>query len=215
MWTRKRTAVFSLGLALSALSVSPMARSALAGEKTAAPLASTGNEAPGYSKEITSQKKVLDGKSYHVGSVKIHSAPDEVWSILTDYDRAIAVFSNVRDIKLLESKGNVKKVRFEVASLGGLWKFNYVLALTESEPHRIKWHRHSGAFKENEGYWELLPADGGRATVVNYVKRIDGGMLMPQVLVDRELAKTMPVVLSNLKTEAEKGAIRIAQKPTR
>src|SRR5690606_822276 len=91
MSTRKRTAVFSLALALSVLSVSPLAQSALAAEKTAAPLASTGNEAPGYSKEITSQKKVLDGKSYHVGSVKIHSAPDEVWSILTDYDRAIAV----------------------------------------------------------------------------------------------------------------------------
>ncbi|MBK9144286.1 MAG: SRPBCC family protein [Candidatus Melainabacteria bacterium] len=215
MSTRKRTAVLSLALAVSVISVSLPARSARAAEKTGDPIASTVNEAPGHGKEITSQRKILDGKRYHVGSVKIHSTPDEVWSVLTDYDRAVAVFANVRDIKLLESKGNVKKVRFEVASLGGLWKFNYVLALTEDEPHRIKWHRHSGAFKENEGYWELLPADAGRATVVNYVKRIDGGMLMPQALVDRELARTMPVVLANLKTEAEKGAIRIAQKPAR
>lgn len=211
MSTRKRTAVFSLALAFSIISFTPLAPSALASEKKSATLASSQE----ITSQITSQRKILDGKSYHVGSVKIQSTPDEVWSILTDYDRAIDVFANVKDIKLLESKGNVKKVRFEVASLGGLWKFNYVLALTESEPHQIKWQRHSGAFKENEGYWELLPADGGRATVVNYVKRIDGGMLLPQVLVDRELDKTMPVVLANLKTEAEKGPTRIAQKPAR
>ncbi|MBZ0189062.1 MAG: SRPBCC family protein, partial [Candidatus Obscuribacterales bacterium] len=121
------------------------------------------NAAPG---KIVHSHKFIDGKKYHVTRALINTAPVHVWSLLTDYDRAEEVFTNVKDIQLVSFAGNQKKVKFEVASLGGLWKFNYVLAVTETAPHQIEWRRESGAFKSNEGYWQLEGADSGNSTLV-------------------------------------------------
>ncbi len=87
-----------------------------------------------------------------------------------------------------------------MASLGGLWKFDYVLKVTETKPHRLDWRRESGAFKSNDGFWKLQPIENGAKTLITYAKFIDGGLFLPQMFVDGQLKKTMPEIIQSLRT---------------
>ncbi len=153
----------------------------------------------------------MNGQNYHISRVVVDGTPDHVWSVLTDYDHATSVTPHLKALKILHNNNEKKKIWFSVASLGGIWKFDYVLNIHEIKPkHRIEWQRDSGAFKVNEGYWELKPVDEGRRTLVTYAKHIDGGFMMPKMFVDAQLKKTMPEVLQSLRQTVKRSHIATA-----
>lgn len=157
------------------------------------------------------QQKV-GNKNYQVAQVVINSKPEVVWDALTQYDRADEIYSNLKRLQIINDNGPQKTISFTVASMGGLWKYDYVLNISELKAlKRIEWTRHSGAFKANEGYWQLTPVEGDR-TLVTYAKHIDGGMLLPQVMVNSELRKIMPEVLNNLRSAVMKEQIALSSK---
>jgi len=91
-----------------------------------------------------------------------------------------------------------------------LWSFDYVLAVKENFPHSIEFHRVSGAFKRNEGYWKLLPLDNGRRTELVYAKYVDAGMVVPPQIVAKQVRDSTVSVVENIKKIAENPALRIA-----
>ncbi len=162
--------------------------------------------------QATIAQQKVGNKSYQVAQVVINSKPDVVWDALTQYDRADEIYSNLKRLQIISDNGPQKTISFTVASMGGLWKYDYVLNISELKAlKRIEWTRHSGAFKANEGYWQLTPVDGDR-TLVTYAKHIDGGMLLPQVMVNSELRKIMPEVLNNLRSAVMKEQIALSSK---
>jgi|GEM_PF-1446005 Polyketide cyclase / dehydrase and lipid transport. len=163
---------------------------------------------------IPQQSEVVVGdKLFHVTKAVIDATPDDVWDVLTDYNHILSYHPNVKNFKILSEAGDKKKVWFSVASMCGLWKFEYVLSMHENKPlHRIEWQRDSGAFKVNEGSWVLEPVDDGAKTLVTYSKHMDGGLLMPKMILNNELRKTMPMVLSNLNLAVIKNK-KLAHKP--
>lgn len=138
---------------------------------------------------------------YQVGRLVVHASPAKIQDVLTDYGRTAQMFTNVKQCRVIENHGPTKKISFVAAAPGNLWTFAYVLEVHES-PGYIEWHRVSGAFKRNEGFWKLDALDGGQSTRVTYAKFLDSA-LVPQALVVRELRESMPIILSNLKTNAE------------
>ena len=76
-------------------------------------------------------------------------------------------------------------------------RLDYTLSIKEKAPYQIDWTLIEGSFKHNEGNWRLktLP-DGG--TLVTYKKHVDGGLILPDFLVNRQLKKTMIAALDNL-----------------
>lgn len=153
---------------------------------------------------LETSEEMMNGHKHQVAKLVINASPAAVQSVLTDYDRTTAMFSNVKRCKVVEDNGAEKKVAFVAAAPGNLWTFDYVLSVKES-PNYIEWRRVSGAFKKNEGFWKLEPLDGGRSTKVTYAKFIDGGLL-PQAFVVKELRASMPEVMKNLKASAEQHA---------
>lgn len=144
------------------------------------------------------QQEVVNNRKYQVARIVIPANCDEVWNALTTYDRATEIYSNVKELKMINDNGPNKVIEFNVVSMGGLMKYDYTLDVKEMKAEkRIVWTRHSGAFKVNEGWWQLSPVEGG--TLVTYAKFIDGGLLVPQALVNGELKKIMPDVLTNLR----------------
>lgn len=142
--------------------------------------------------------------TYEVARTIIKATPAQVFDVLTDYSKVDAIFDNLTRCEVVEDNGSSKKVSFTAKSMGGLWKFDYVLELKESAPNLIEWTRVSGAFKANEGYWKLEPVNGGKYTQVTYSKFIDGGILLPQRLVQKELKALAPGIMKNLRTAAER-----------
>ncbi|MBX9671269.1 MAG: SRPBCC family protein [Candidatus Obscuribacterales bacterium] len=165
-----------------------------------------------YTHNPSVRQEQVGERKYQVASVVIDSNADNVWTALTSYNRAQEIYSNLKALKILKDEGSKKRVSFSVAAMGGLWKYDYVLNITESKADkRIEWHRHSGAFKVNDGYWQLTPVNGGEQTLVTYAKFIDGGLLTPQAMINSELRKIMPEVLSNLRTAVVKEQIALSK----
>lgn len=149
----------------------------------------------------------LGKNTYEVARTVIKASPAQVFDVLTDYSKVDDIFENLTRCEVIEDKGSSKKVSFTAKSMGGLWKFDYVLELKETAPNLIEWTRVSGAFKANEGYWKLEPVHGGKYTQVTYSKFIDGGLLLPQKLVQKELKALAPGILKNLRTAAERYSV--------
>lgn len=145
------------------------------------------------------KEEVVNNRKYQIARIVIPAKPEDVWTALTTYDRATDIYENVKELKMVHDNGANKVIEFNVVSMGGLVKYEYALAIKELKAEkRIEWKRHSGAFKVNEGWWQLTPSEHG--TLVTYAKFIDGGLLIPQYMVNNELRKIMPSVLSNLRT---------------
>jgi uncharacterized membrane protein len=162
------------------------------------------------------EEQQIGKKTFITSKIIIAASPARVWEVLTDYDGAASMFSNVNSCKVLSSSGSTKKVAFAVKTTGNLFKFDYVLAITETSPSLIEWKRASGAFQENEGYWKLEPAQDGKATIVTYAKHIDGGFLFPQVLVKKVVRDSVAGVFADLKhaAESDRLATNVQRVPT-
>lgn len=148
---------------------------------------------------------------YQVSRLTVNAAPNQVQDVITDYDHTEKVFDNVSKCKVIKDTGEIKHVAFTVKTLGSLMSCDYVLEI-KSTPGRIEWKRVSGAFKANEGFWKFEPINGGRSTLVTYAKFIDGGLLAPKFIVNREIRSSMPVIMANLKSTAEHDSA-VAAKP--
>ena len=153
--------------------------------------------------DISQSEENRNNKIFQVAKIVIKASPEKVFKTFTDYDQAPKIFSYLKKSKIMTVDGPRKTICCEADLAGGLFKFEYVLEFIEHAPTLVEWHRLSGAFKINEGYWKFEPIDNGKATLVTYSKYIDGGFLFPQFLVKKELRSNMPVILNELKRSVE------------
>jgi ribosome-associated toxin RatA of RatAB toxin-antitoxin module len=174
-------------------------------EPSGAFLNATGNKMEETTIMEGHQTQTSDGKSYQITRAVINAAPEDVFGIIVDYKHSGLLFSNLTRSQVLSRDENTKtsNVSFSLRGILNLWSFDYVLAIKENFPSSIEFHRLSGAFKRNEGYWRLLPLDNGRRTEVVYGKYIDAGSIMPPQIVAKEVRESTASVVENLKRVAE------------
>jgi uncharacterized membrane protein len=145
----------------------------------------------------------IGNHKFQVSKTIVNAPCADVFNVLTDYDQTTRIFSKVKKCQVVGDNGSTKLINFEIEAPGNFGRFDYVLEVKETYPNLIEWHRVSGAFKANEGYWKLVPVSNGNSTLVTYSKFIDGGFLYPQFLVNHEIRQSMPEVMGNLKSTAE------------
>lgn len=163
---------------------------------------------------MVSAEEVVDGKTFHIGKTIVNASPEQVFDVLTDYANATKLFDNLKKSSVVASRAdeNTTDVSFSLKGLASIWNFDYVLRMKETFPSRIDFHRLSGAFKANEGYWKIEPLDAsGKRTLVTYSKYVDGGMI-PQSMVNKQVKEAMPTVMANVKSHAEARAIQVSLK---
>jgi uncharacterized membrane protein len=192
-------------------------RSTAVGAAVVALLLSSGITTPSFAEAQISQKPVgmavpLSGVIHHeqeigkkdfiVSKTLIHATPQKLFEIVTDYPNAVRYFTNLTACEVLSEKDGVKQVHFG-AKANGLMKLDYVLSIDQSKANRIEWTRVKGAFKANEGYWDLTPVDGGRSTLVTYAKHVDPGFFTPKMFVHKTLKDTAENIFRDLKKNAE------------
>lgn len=155
---------------------------------------------------FSNTEEKISGDLYEISKIEVAAPAEKVQQVLENYSDAPRIFENVKKCKVVADKGEVKDVAYTVSTMGNIWTFDYVLELKESKNY-IEWHRVKGAFKRNQGYWRLEPQNNGRTTMITYAKFIDGGPLMPQGLVRKEIKATMSTVMANLKKAVESQAV--------
>jgi coenzyme Q-binding protein COQ10 len=85
-------------------------------------------------------------------------SPEQFFAIVSDYEKYPDFLSEVKQCKVLETKGNKKLVEFQVSVIK---TFSYRLWMTEEGPNRLSWQFDSGdLFKASTGSWELTGKGG-------------------------------------------------------
>ncbi len=151
---------------------------------------------------VVLSEETRDKKTFQVAKIVIKANPEVVYKLFTDYENAPSVFSYLKGCRIISTKPN-KQVWFAAVAAGGLLKIEYVLEFKEYPTQLVEWHRVSGAFKANEGYWKFEPVNNGKSTLITYSKFVDAGFPFPQFLVKKELRDNMPKILTELKKGVE------------
>jgi ribosome-associated toxin RatA of RatAB toxin-antitoxin module len=98
----------------------------------------------------------------------MRAAPERVWSVLIDYRGHPRYYPRVTSAELVEADAQHALVRYEVGV--GPFSFGfYMNKYPDPVRRRIEWHldanRPNNFFRENTGYWQVEPAEGGSLVV--------------------------------------------------
>jgi ribosome-associated toxin RatA of RatAB toxin-antitoxin module len=147
--------------------------------------------------------EVINGKTFCVSRIIVKANLEKVWHVLTDYKHAVQVFPLLKKCEMLESHGNTRISKHEIAPTGLPETYEYILEIHETAPTSMEWHRLSGDFKDVDGSWKLEPINSGKETLVTYASHVTGGFFMPQILIRRQAHIDMPKTLAALKKHTE------------
>jgi ribosome-associated toxin RatA of RatAB toxin-antitoxin module len=100
---------------------------------------------------------------------RVRAAPERVWPVLVDYRGHPRYYPRVVSAELVEADAHHALVRYEVGV--GPFSFGFhMMKYPDPVRRRIEWHldanHANNFFRENTGYWQVDPAEGG--SVVTY-----------------------------------------------
>ncbi len=121
-------------------------------------------------------------------------------AVITDFKSYARFLPEIEDVEIVRESASEWDVRFTIKVVKRL---RYVLRLQKPEPLKLRWHLLEGAFKVNEGGWDLKPIDSGARTHVNYFIDLQIGMFVPSSIMKNAVERTLPDTLKRFKNEAE------------
>ena len=98
----------------------------------------------------------------------VRAAQERVWAVLIDYRGHPRYYPRVVSAEVVEADTQHALVRYEVGI--GPFSFGfYMIKYPDPVRRRIEWHldanRPNNFFKENTGYWQVDPAEGGSLVI--------------------------------------------------
>jgi len=94
----------------------------------------------------------------------VRAAPERVWPVLVDYRGHPRYYPRVVSAEVVEADSQHAIVRYEVG-VGPLSFGFHMVKYPDPVRRRIEWHldasRPNNFFRENTGYWQVDPAEGG------------------------------------------------------
>ena len=124
----------------------------------------------------------------------------EVWQLLTDYERLAEYMPNVDSSRVVSRTDSSVWVRQVVTSqLIMPWTFIFTLEYVEVAPDQLCFRHVEGQLKSYEGCWKLTPR--GERTVISYQARVHYRRVpgfLAAYIVRRQLGQMMPSIVAEL-----------------
>ncbi|MEM9485869.1 MAG: SRPBCC family protein [Cyanobacteria bacterium P01_F01_bin.116] len=130
-----------------------------------------------------------------VASVAVPRSLEQVWEILTDYERLADFVPNLTKSRLLTCPGG--GIRLEQIGAQCFLNFKFcarvILDMTESFPQEIGFSMVEGDFKKFMGKWSLQPAMLGEqtATLLSYELVVQPPLAMPIQLIEHHICHNL------------------------
>ena len=131
--------------------------------------------------------------------ILIDRPPERVWPIVANPEKLMSRERKVKKVRLLSQTENRQEVAFSVSMTRLLPTFDYVLEQTLRPPTMVVFRRMSGSFREIQGFWKLIPADGGRKTILLYHLSLDPGPLIPRRMLLGAIRADLPEMMRTIK----------------
>ena len=138
-------------------------------------------------------------------SARIHIpySVDQVWQILTDYDRLADFIPSLAKSRQISHPRN--GIRIEQVGTQSLLKLKFcarvVLDMVERFPHQLDFEMVEGDFKKFSGSWMLQPITGG--TELCYVLSVLPPITMPVGMIEKRLKAGLALNLTAIRDRAE------------
>ncbi len=133
-------------------------------------------------------------------SVEVNATPERLMSVITDFTRYPRFLPEMEEATLIRREGDVWTVKFAVRIVR---KLEYTLRLEKQSDVKLRWTLVEGAFKANNGGWDLVALDGGTRTRATYTIDLDIGMFVPGSVLKTVLEHNLPSTLAAFKAQAE------------
>lgn len=138
-------------------------------------------------------------------AIRIAAPPSRVYAAMTNCETALTFVPHLRECVVIDRD---PQGRFEVIShvsdVGWFMPTSRYTFRADYDPPRSVEFRHvAGDFRENEGRWDLIPVDAGRATLVTYRVRVVPTIPVPQWAVRGILKRELPKLLQALRDHCE------------
>jgi len=116
------------------------------------------------------EEPAVERKQFVTAGIRIKASREEVWKLITNFNRYPEFFPEVETITVLKNEGNAWDVLHKLKSGMSVLplRFNYTLRFVLEPPGRITWSLIDGDLKYSDGSWELFPAEGGKETLAFY-----------------------------------------------
>ena len=136
-------------------------------------------------------------------AIDIQAAPEVVWAVMTDCERAPRFLPDLVSCRVLErdpaGAWDVREHMIDwawfVPTIRNVFRSDY------EPPHRLRFKRIDGDLKRSEGEWRLEPKNGGSATRVHYMALLAPSRLIPVSFALSSMRSDVPKVLQALRRE--------------
>ncbi|MEL6937881.1 MAG: SRPBCC family protein [Cyanobacteria bacterium J06598_1] len=126
-------------------------------------------------------------------SVVIPQSIEQVWQVITDYERLSDFVPSLTSSKLINNSEG--RIRLEQIGAQCFLKIKFcarvVLDMTENFPHKVSFCMKEGDFKQFEGAWYLQPSEDKQTTLLSYELLVKPPLAMPSGLIERHLCHNL------------------------
>lgn len=154
--------------------------------------------------EVTTDRAV--GRERQISAkICIPHPVEQVWQILTDYNRLADFIPNLAESRQIEHPQG--GIRIEQIGTQALMRLKFcarvVLDMVEQFPHQIDFQMVEGDFKTFCGYWALQPTESGASTELCYTVAILPARAMPIGLIERKLKTNLATNMIAIRQRAD------------
>jgi uncharacterized protein YndB with AHSA1/START domain len=139
-------------------------------------------------------------------AIDIRAAPEVVWAVMTDCERAPRFVPDLVSCRVLErDPAGAWDVREHMIDWAWFMPTIRNVFRSDYEPNRrLRFKRIAGDLMRSEGEWRLEPRDGGKATRLHYMALIAPSSLVPPSMALSSVRSDVPKVLEALRRECTK-----------
>ncbi|MEO0647040.1 MAG: SRPBCC family protein [Cyanobacteria bacterium J06650_10] len=142
--------------------------------------------------KISTEKRA--NRERHISaSVLIPQPVDQVWKVITDYEKLSDFIPSLTTSKLISNSEG--RIRLEQIGAQCFLKIKFcarvVLDMTESFPNKVSFCMKEGDFKQFEGAWYLQSSEDETTTLLSYDLLVKPPLAMPAGLIERHLCHNL------------------------
>lgn len=151
-----------------------------------------------------------DGETDAVtGAFLIDAAPDRVWNVLCDYGSWPEFVPHLADVAFRREPAGTGSIA-EVQQTTSVWifDFRYTTRRVEDREGGVVWVEldpsEENDIQQLSGFWQIVPLDGGKRSLVRFQSRVDLGAPLPRWVKQRLLEQSVPTSMQALVDEVER-----------
>lgn len=127
--------------------------------------------------------------------------PEEFYAIVSDYESYPEFLKEVKECKVVESKGKTKIVEYKVNVIKN---FTYKLKMTETPEKKISWEFAGGdIFKTSDGSWSVEPEGKGKCKAT-YTVDATFSMFVPGPIAKALVSVNLPAMMQAYRDRIKK-----------